>query len=491
MSPPIRTNKNGGIFENGNPLSLETEAILNHWYNHLKQNPKGKPVRCTNLADLAQVDKKTAMKFIRKQEPLRPKRFQPARQGIKAAVVKGAVVKAAVVKAAVVKAAVVKAAVVKAAVVKAAVVKAAVVKTAGAKRAVVKVASVKGTVIKGAVVKGAVIGGAGVEGAGNGAGGVRFVYFSSQLQRYIFTAQGQAPDNAIPLLLPSDFSQSPLDIKTFARQKLGLGSKDLKDVKPEHAIKLLEPMNCGFKRKPSKYYRSVFYRQIREAGCYIIDARSFDAPVRVSVSLPDGKTTDINVESAAHNKLLLKALVSLVEALPRQGNARRHRCEGGQMFALGKRTPTSEVYAPTTNPEIATKMSGFSRKAARQMRLSMRHAFDDIRINSSYHHTKEMGGLIGAGTAIYPTKNFASSAHIDPRDTSLTWCVWAHTGSAPDDWFFVFPDVSIGGSKGVAFKLAHGTMMSWDGRLVRHCTSISTSKGNRYSCGFVASGNEY
>jgi hypothetical protein len=119
----------------GNPLSPEMEAILNHWYNHLKQNPKGKPVCCTNLAFLAQVDKKMVMKFIRKQEPLRPKRFQPALQGIKTAVIKGAVIKAVVIE------------------------------VAGAKWAIFKVASVKGAVVKGAFIEGD-----GVEGAGHGVG---------------------------------------------------------------------------------------------------------------------------------------------------------------------------------------------------------------------------------------------------------------------------------------------------------------------------------
>lgn len=46
------------------------------------------------------------------------------------------------------------------------------------------------------------------------------------------------------------------------------------------------------------------------------------------------------------------------------------------------------------------------------------------------------------------------------------------------NWYFVLPNVygkkSPNGCtyNGVAIKLTHGTLISWDGRLIRHCTSV-------------------
>ena len=43
-------------------------------------------------------------------------------------------------------------------------------------------------------------------------------------------------------------------------------------------------------------------------------------------------------------------------------------------------------------------------------------------------------------------------------------------------WFFCFPNLEaeIGGvwKKGVAVRLYHGTVITWDARLIQHCTSL-------------------
>ena len=80
--------------------------------------------------------------------------------------------------------------------------------------------------------------------------------------------------------------------------------------------------------------------------------------------------------------------------------------------------------------------------------------------------------------------NLGNSLHFDVHDASQGFSVW--TENVPGcgaNWFFVLPNVHglkpDGATKfrGVAVKLGHGVAISWDGRVIRHCTSISHPDG--------------
>jgi hypothetical protein len=79
--------------------------------------------------------------------------------------------------------------------------------------------------------------------------------------------------------------------------------------------------------------------------------------------------------------------------------------------------------------------------------------------------------------------NLGNSSHFDVHDASQGFSVWTeeHQGVAKN-WYFIMPNVhgrKFDGSTfaGVAVKLRHGTAISWDGRVVRHCTSITMPDG--------------
>jgi len=61
-----------------------------------------------------------------------------------------------------------------------------------------------------------------------------------------------------------------------------------------------------------------------------------------------------------------------------------------------------------------------------------------------------------------------------------------------ENWYFVLPNVHgmrpDGRTKfhGMAVKLGHGVAISWDGRVIRHCTSVSCPDGKEF--GFVTRG---
>lgn len=87
------------------------------------------------------------------------------------------------------------------------------------------------------------------------------------------------------------------------------------------------------------------------------------------------------------------------------------------------------------------------------------------------------------GYTIDMSVNLGNTSHYDVHDASQGFSVWTeeHPGVAKD-WYFIMPNVHgrrLDGSSfaGVAIKLHHGTAISWDGRVVRHCTSITMPDG--------------
>lgn len=83
----------------------------------------------------------------------------------------------------------------------------------------------------------------------------------------------------------------------------------------------------------------------------------------------------------------------------------------------------------------------------------------------------------GAGTHQYDgnepfvqvTVNLGNPSHVDVHDEGRSHAVWCRKEplrKEPTSWFFLLPDV------GLAVRLRHGTMISWDGRAVRHCSAV-------------------
>ena len=65
-----------------------------------------------------------------------------------------------------------------------------------------------------------------------------------------------------------------------------------------------------------------------------------------------------------------------------------------------------------------------------------------------------------------------NSAHYD-LDASISISTWTelNPGQAKE-WYFVVPNLTIDGVRGIAIKLYHGMTIRWDGRVLWHCTAM-------------------
>ena len=87
------------------------------------------------------------------------------------------------------------------------------------------------------------------------------------------------------------------------------------------------------------------------------------------------------------------------------------------------------------------------------------------------------------GYTIDTSVDLGNSSHLDLNDASQGFSVFTEEKpGCASNWYFVLPNLhgrTLDGSEynGVAIKLYHGTAISWDGRVVRHCTSVSRPDG--------------
>jgi hypothetical protein len=151
------------------------------------------------------------------------------------------------------------------------------------------------------------------------------------------------------------------------------------------------------------------------------------------------------------------------------------------MYALGYKDKNSEeVYAPTRHRPVADAMTQVSTQVGAYMRAHFPEIYKEIR-DAEFRKSPNraplevMGGAEGPGSCIMCSRNLGGSGHID-LDHSRSFSIWVEEcpGSATN-WYFILPDVFVNGKKDLAIHLFHGAVIIWDGRVIRHCRSVTNT----------------
>ena len=68
--------------------------------------------------------------------------------------------------------------------------------------------------------------------------------------------------------------------------------------------------------------------------------------------------------------------------------------------------------------------------------------------------------------------SLTNASHYDFDDISHTCATWIEEFEGiTNNWYLVFPNVCINGSKGMVIKLFDGCTVNWDASLLRHASS--------------------
>ena len=174
-----------------------------------------------------------------------------------------------------------------------------------------------------------------------------------------------------------------------------------------------------------------------------------------------------------------------------KGGARARGGDVGTMHAIGThvdfdKVGTSPYAANGCVPERLLRLLVVSlSRIGRHLFPHVYSVVRDVESDSGLLPVPPMDGEGGCrvGYTIDMSINLGNSSHFDVHDASQGFSVWTEEiRGRGANWYFVMPNLH--GMKpngqpfaGIAIKLRHGVAISWDGRIIRHCTSLSKPDG--------------
>jgi hypothetical protein len=314
---------------------------------------------------------------------------------------------------------------------------------------------------------------------------------SSTEVKVLVGVQVQCDDERAPLL-PPDYFLSP-DLKDeFVPPNAGAARAKVKEL-------LRMPLSA---RRRRKFAFGCLYKTIFEKRAYQVDGgTAVDLHVRLE---------GVNETSVVHirrlgveQETLVRSCGRLGDCLsgrqggdcrgPKLGNSRKGVGDVGEMYAIGLKNAKEGWQYVTTRDNAAAKtiVAESSLLMAEYMRGNLKGVYDKIkkteRDNGCEGYVPELKD--GPSSFMVVSADYGSAGHIDFRDESPTAALWVERKPGlAENWFFLLPNVSVDGSKGVLIQLRHGTVIAWEGRKIFHCSSIPTIQdGNGvYGCAWLS-----
>jgi hypothetical protein len=160
-------------------------------------------------------------------------------------------------------------------------------------------------------------------------------------------------------------------------------------------------------------------------------------------------------------------------------NCRKHNSDSGKMFGFGY-----HLY----NGGIKKFQSKLCKKRVREMLKQAKKVLEPLFPHQLISMRAMERGLLNICTkstmpqAFNQSVDLGNASHVDVMDGSAGMSMWTELkpGTAKN-WYFVLPNLVVTHNGvdyvGVVIKLDHGTAISWDGRLIRHCTSVTDVNG--------------
>ena len=175
--------------------------------------------------------------------------------------------------------------------------------------------------------------------------------------------------------------------------------------------------------------------------------------------------------------------------LERSANARCNHGDMGTMTSVGVCTKTGgrstffsdKLFKISPNMmNILPKICGGVRRFCERKFPGVLSAFRHLETNFGLDVPNKLGGNErGVSSSIILSCDLMNASHYDIHDASVSFTIWTETNpGSTNDWYFVLPNVLIKHKDktyhGLCIRLFHGIAIAWDGRIIRHGTSVHT-----------------
>jgi hypothetical protein len=236
-------------------------------------------------------------------------------------------------------------------------------------------------------------------------------------------------------------------------------------------------------RTKRKYVFGSFHQHLFP-GFHLIDGHESS---RLVIKLAEGGVSNVLITFCG-DATVVEAVNNLGKSLlPQKGNcANSRQGDLGDMFAFGIRNSSTGVEYVTSKGKEPVLLEA-SRKVADFAESVMPEVLVDIQTADERKGAPQpayIDARVGKSTII--SRDYGNATHNDYNDASLSCSIFTElmTGDA-QNWMFVLPHCSYNGSKGVVIKLYSGTTLAWDGRLIRHNTSVTALHADNHTFGLM------
>ena len=195
----------------------------------------------------------------------------------------------------------------------------------------------------------------------------------------------------------------------------------------------------------------------------------------IVVLLPDSlETTSIKIRRAPDS--LCNDIVQLNKLLKTKvPNCRGKKFgDSGKMYSMGKRSESKEYSISNQNEEVRKMMTsiGLERKKwfKEQFPIEYKEYF------SSENKLDYMKTCLS--DFMVHSVNLRNASHYDVNDATITTATWVEDKiGETENWYFVFPNLTRDLKRAMVVKLFQGCTINWDGKLVRHASSLTRLRG--------------
>jgi hypothetical protein len=330
-------------------------------------------------------------------------------------------------------------------------------------------------------------------------------------------------------LIRSDKSlQDLLDITPFSMYEFGMNAKGYRHLQHFTSYNAVVPsghlhqyeLNCeqvsddiGPLVPPDGYSISDFRQQLEETrklrkfvNGALYDGMNIESSNWHVISMNDIKkgrhvlkvkneSTTVEVMDVSGDIELMDSLRRMVGTIKtKHSNCRKEIGDRGWMVAFGRRRGGKKRYVRggkrkgkvwqyelmsimKNNKQFAATVA----EASRQMRRFVEKNFNKTYTEMATQEKKfgieispEMGGVDGLTASGVISVDLGNASHVDKFDGSNSISVWLEKipGQARG-WYFLLPNVHVDGDpRPIAIELFNGIAIKWDGRTIRHCSSV-------------------